>query len=237
MPVPIRLAKRVVEILGCSRGDADRYIEGGWVSVDGRMVEEPQYPVTSANRVEIAADAQLQASEPATLLLHKPAGVDFATTAALATPATRAAEDADGERMFKRHFARLEPLMHLDTEASGLIVLSQDGRVRRRLTEDADSIEQELVVEVTGTLPIYGLGQLSRGMSYQGRLLPPAKISWQSETRLRFAIKAVRPGQIRHMCQKVGLEVVAIRRIRIGRIPLSKLPVGAWRHLPAGERF
>lgn len=201
------------------------------------MVEAPQHPVTSANRVEIAADARLQTSEPATLLLHKPAGVDFTAAAALATPATRAAEDAEGERLFKRHFTRLEPLMHLDTEASGLIVLSQDGRVRRRLTEDADSIEQELVVEVIGSLPIYGLGQLSRGLSYLGRPLPPCKVSWQSETRLRFAIKAVRPGQIRDMCAQVGLEVVAIKRIRIGRIPLSKLAAGEWRHLPVGERF
>ena len=57
------------------------------------------------------------------------------------------------------------------------------------------------------------------------------------EIRLRFAIKAVRPGQLRHMCGQVGLDVLSIRRIRIGRIPLGKMPVGEWRYLPAGERF
>ena len=68
-------------------------------------------------------------------------------------------------------------------------------------------------------------------------MLPPCKVSWQNETRLRFAIKAVQGGQLRAMCEQVGLEVVSIRRLRIGRISLGKLPVGQWRYLAAGERF
>ena len=62
-------------------------------------------------------------------------------------------------------------------------------------------------------------------------------MSWQNETRLRFAIKAVRDGQLRDMCAQAGLEAVSIRRIRIGRIPLAKMPAGSWRYLPVGERF
>jgi 23S rRNA pseudouridine2604 synthase len=62
-------------------------------------------------------------------------------------------------------------------------------------------------------------------------------VSWQNEFRLRFAIRAVRPGQIRDMCAQVGLQVTAMRRLRIGRFSLGKLPLGEWRYLPAGEKF
>ena len=62
-------------------------------------------------------------------------------------------------------------------------------------------------------------------------------VGWQNEIRLRFALKGVQGGQLRDMCAQVGLGVVAIRRIRIGKVPLAKMPVGLWRYLPVGERF
>lgn len=117
------------------------------------------------------------------------------------------------------------------------MVLTQDGRVWRRLTEDADQIEHEYNVEVSGEIQPWGLRRLNHGLRYQGRELPPCRVSWQNEIRLRFAIKAVQPGQLRDMCAQVGLDVVAIRRIRIGKIPLAKLPAGMWRYLPASEKF
>ncbi|MET0808339.1 MAG: rRNA pseudouridine synthase [Pseudoxanthomonas sp.] len=236
MPDPVRLAKRVAEIAGCSRREADQYIQGGWVTVDGEVIDAPQHPITD-QAVVIDPEADLEVAEPATLLLHKPAGVGFDAVARLAMPDSHTAGDDPSIRVLKRHFVRLTPLMPMDDEASGLVVLSQDGRVWRRLSEDADLIEQEFVVEVEGELAPYGLPKLCDGMLYQGRALPRAKVSWQNEDNLRFAIKAVRPGQLRHMCAQVGLEVRSIRRIRIGRIPLSKMPVGEWRYLPVGEKF
>ncbi len=236
MSEPVRLAKRVAEIAGCSRREADQYIQGGWVTVDGEVVDAPQHPVTT-QVVRVDPEADLEAAEPATLLLHKPAGVAFEASPKLATPDSRSTGDDPSIRVLKRHFVRLTPLMPMDDEASGLVVLSQDGRVWRRLSEDADTIEQEFVVEVQGELAPYGLPKLCDGMLYQGRALPRAKVSWQNEDNLRFAIKAVRPGQLRHMCAQVGLEVLSIRRLRIGRIALSKMPVGEWRYLPVSERF
>jgi 23S rRNA pseudouridine2604 synthase len=240
MPEPVRLAKRVADLARCSRSEAEQYIEGGWVSVDGLVVEEPQHMV-STEAIEIDPDARLDATEPATLLLHKPPGFDAIggrrQAAALVAPASRWADDPSGIRLLQRHFTRLTPLVPLDTDASGLMVLTQDGRVWRRLTEDSDQIEQEFIVETAGEIAPYGLRRLNHGLSFEGRALPPCKVSWQNEIRLRFAIKAVRPGQLRDMCTQVGLDVLAIRRIRIGRIPLAKLPVGEWRYLPVGERF
>ena len=180
-------------------------------------------------------------SEPATLLLHKPAGHDAISgpnpAAALVEPGTHWADDPSGIAPLKRHFRYLTPLVPLETEASGLMVLTQDGRARRRLTEDLALIEQEYVVETRGEIAPYGLARLNHGLQYNGRALPPCKVSWQNEFRLRFALKGVQPGQLRDVCAQVGLEVVGIRRIRIGRVPLAKMPVGTWRYLPFGEKF
>ena len=163
MSDPVRLAKRVAEIAGCSRREADQYIQGGWVTVDGEVIDAPQHPVTT-QVVQIDPEADLEQAEPATLLLHKPAGVGFEAAGKLATPASHTEGDDPGVRVLKRHFVRLTPLMPLDEEASGLMVLSQDGRVWRRLSEDADQIEQEFIVEVQGELAPYGLPRLCDGM-------------------------------------------------------------------------
>jgi 23S rRNA pseudouridine2604 synthase len=240
MTAPDRLSRRVAELARCSRADAERYIEGGWVSVDGEIVESPQHLVSN-ECVEIDPKAVLETTEQATLLLHKPEGFDAIggnrPAAALAAPGTRWADDPSGIRLLQRHFIRLTPLVPLDSDASGLMVLTQDGRAWRRLTEDADQIEQEYIVEVSGEIAPYGLRRLNHGLSHRGRELPPCKVSWQSERRLRFAIRAVQPGQIRDMCAQVALQVVAMRRLRIGKVSLGKLPVGEWRYLPAGEKF
>jgi len=245
MSDPVRLAQRVAQLQGCSRADAERYVRNGWVTVDGCVIEAPQHRVTD-ERVELDAEAQLDMVEPATILLHKPAGFDAIDgerpASALVEPASRWDEDPSDVRLLQRHFQRLTPLLSMDRDASGLLVLTQDGRVRRRLTEDADQIEQEYIVEVSGELAPYGLHRLSEGVSVDGYAPLGCKVSWQNETRLRFAIKGVRDGQLRAMCAQVGLAVVSIRRLRIGRIALGKgasgaMPPGTWRYLPAGERF
>ncbi|WP_126946513.1 rRNA pseudouridine synthase [Xanthomonas sp. BRIP62409] len=236
MSDPIRLDKCMAARFGCSRGEAQQYIEGGWVSVDGVVVEEPQALATAA-QVTLAENAVLEPAEPATLLLHKPAGMSAEAALALATVETRSALDQLEMRVLKRHFLRLQAPLPLEDAASGLLVLSQDGRVLRRLSADATSIEQEFLVEVRGELRPYGMARLAHGLVYQQRSLSPCKVSWQNEERLRFAIKHVQPGQLRYMCGEVGLEVVSIRRLRVGRVSLGKLAIGQWRYLPTGERF
>lgn len=236
MSEPVRLDKCLAELIGCSRAQAQQYIEGGWVRVDGKVVEEPQAPIV-AQRVELDPDARAEPAEPATMLLHKPAGLPLNDSARLVVPVNHTQGDVSEVRLLKRHFQHLAPLMALDADASGLVVLTQDPRVRRRLNEDYAQLEQEFVVEISGQLAPYGLKKLAHGLSYRGRPLPPCKVSWQNETRLRFAVKNVQPGQLRHVCAEVGLEVISTRRLRIGRIALSKMPVGEWRYLPVGERF
>lgn len=236
MSEPVRLSKRLAELLPCSRREAELYIEGGWVTVDGQVVEEPQFKVQE-QAIVLLPGARAESQPPITLILHKPAGLDAEHAVELLGAASRAADDSSGVHLLKRHLQRLSVPLALESEASGLLVLTQNWGVIRKLTDDFSKIEQEYIVEVVGSLSPEQLKQLQFGMSYRGRPLSPCKVSWQSETRLRFALKAPQPGQLGHMCRAVGLEVVGIRRIRIGGMAMAKLQPGQWRYLGANERF
>lgn len=240
MTEPVRLAKRLAEMLGCSRSEAEQYIAGGWVRVDGRVVEEPQFRVRSET-VSLDPDASLTPVAPVTILLNKPPGYHTGDgtkpALSLINAASHAANDDSGIHLLKKHFTGLTSTTPLETDASGLVVFTQDWHVARKLVDDADSIEHEVIVEVAGELIPHGLKRLNHGLIFNGKPLPPCKVSWQNETRLRFAIKGARLGQLAHMCERVGLEVLSMKRIRIGRVPMAQLPPGQWRYLRMDERF
>jgi 23S rRNA pseudouridine2604 synthase len=265
MNEPVRLAKRLADMLACSRREAEQYIEGGWVSVDGVVVEEPQFRVLNQT-VALSPDASLLALTPVTMLLHKPAayeaaeaaaagaagarvgagaagartGASVQTAAQLLVAANRSPADRSGIRPLKKHFSSAEMVTPLATPASGLVIFTTDWRVTRKLREDARLLEHEVVVEVSGDIKPGGLERLNRvdhGFTYRGALLPPAKVSWQSEARLRFALKGEVPGQIAYMCDSVGLKITAMKRLRVGRMSLSQLAPGQWRYLMPYERF
>ena len=233
MSDPIRLAKRLIELLACSRREAELYIAGGWVMVDGQVVEEPQFMV-SQQEVTLHPEATLTPLEPVTILFHQTPGTNAETQI---SADTRTVDDASGIHMLKQHFIRLTPCTPLEPNASGLLVFTQDWRVARKLIDDAVKIEQEYVVEVVGELSPEDLKRLNHGLSFNGRALAPIKVSWQNETRLRFALKGVQAGQIAHMCEKVGLQVIGMKRIRLGRVSMAKSPPGLWRYLMPHERF
>lgn len=232
-----RLSKVVAARVPCSRREAERYIAEGWVRVDGQCVEAPQVRVSADQQVDIDPQARLQPVVSATFLLHKPAGMEAGAALDLLEEAAHWRGDTTGVRRSKAHRIGLKALLPLPTQASGLCVFSQDLRVVRKLTEDAAFVEQELIAEVKGTMAANGLARLGQGLLRDGRPLPPARVSWQSETRLRFAVKDIGPEWIAWMCAQVGLELCMLRRIRIGRIAMAGLPPGQWRYLPAGERF
>jgi 23S rRNA pseudouridine2604 synthase len=239
----IRLAKRLAEMVPCSRAEAEKYIAGGWVSVDGVVVEEAGARVADEQEVVLHPDATLLDLAPVTILLHKPvglgAGVDADTKPATSClgPETLQVAEHGKQRFLKRHLAGLTLTSPLETKASGLVVYTQDFRVARKLVDEGQRVEQEFIVEVSGTIREGGLAMLNHGLTFNGKEIAPMKVSWQNETRLRFALKGVKPGQIVHMCRMVGLGVVSMKRIRIGRVPMASLPAGQWRYLHEYERF
>lgn len=244
MTASIRLAKHLAELVSCSRREAEQYIEGGWVKVDGEVVEEPGCRIGAQQQVELLPGATPEPQDPVTILFHKPAGLNLFADSPMAELASRliaadkrAADDRAEHHFLKRHLVNLNLIEPLETLASGLLVFSQDWRITRKLVDDAAKIEHEFIVEVAGDIIPDGLKLLNHGLSFNRKPLPPIKVSWQNEKRLRFALKAPPRGLIVHMCEQVGLQAVAIKRIRIGRLPMAGLAVGEWRYLLGYERF
>ena len=246
-----RLAKCVAALKNCSRREAEQYIEGGWVRVNGLVVEEPLARVTD-QRVDIDKNASLLELAAVTLLLHKPPGFDavappragrsnIKSAQQLLMAATHFANDTSGVRSLKRHFTKLEAGLTLESAASGLVVFTQDWRVSRKLAEDAHLIEQELMVEVAGEVAPEILKRLNQGLLDDGKPLPAVKVSASSTsdtaTILRVAVKGAHPGLIAYLFERVNLEIKSLKRIRIGRVSMTQLPMGQWRYLAGHERF
>lgn len=240
MTDPIRLSKRLAEQIGCSRREAELYIEGGWVSVDGHIIEAPYFKV-GEQHIELLPGATATEQPPVTLLLHKPAGQPTAAEPAdvLKQLAEAGHWSGDNSRQVprERHYARQTALLPLEQDISGLVIFSQQREVIRKLADPRDMLEQEYIVEVAGEPEEGGLALLGKGIGHRGRVLPKAKASWQNETRLRVVLKNPQAGDLRQLCEAIGLEMLNCKRIRIGRLSMAKLPVGEWRFLGEHERF
>jgi 23S rRNA pseudouridine2604 synthase len=234
----LRLAKHLAALHRLSRAQAEQYIEGGYVRVNGVMIESPQHRVKGdgSERIDLDSQAKLAPILPMTILWHKPSGVPSEGTADKAvegiTLACRASTDRSGIRLLQRHLKDQECVTPLETGASGLVVFTQDFPVKRKLIQDNALNEHEIIVDVSGEVSEAQLRGLSR---------PPMKVAMSKQTDkitgLRFAIKGYAPGSIAAQCQHVGLGIEAMKRIRVGRIPLAGLEVGQWRFLMGYERF
>lgn len=239
-----RLSKRMAELGLCSRREADEWIVNGWVKVDGKVVDVLGTRVAPDARIEISKAAEKHQSEIVTILLHKPVGYvsgqaedGYEPAVVLVHPDNHWADDPV-QKTFQRGFLKgLAPAGRLDIDSTGILVLTQDGRVARQLIGENSTIEKEYLVRVEGELSAAGLKLLNHGLELDGVKLKPAKVSWQNEDQLRFVLREGRKRQIRRMCELVGLHVVGLKRVRIGSVTLGKLPVGQWRYLRPGERF
>jgi 23S rRNA pseudouridine2604 synthase len=257
-----RLSKRIMQLRDCSRREAEQYIEAGFVRVDGAVVQEPQFRVTTQN-VALDAHASLLNLMSVTLILNKPAGwtdgleplpvqkpVARSVAAGKANPPVRAPRgpqnirslltpeqhskyDHSGVRFLKSHLAKLDASVPLEYEASGLVAFTQDFRVQRKLMEDMAFIEQELIIDVRGEVLPDALRPIERAMRDERLRLPDFKISVGSanpeRSKLRLAVKGSHLGLALYLCELAGLEILALRRIRLGRVSLGDLEEGTWR--------
>ncbi len=226
----------------CSRREADAYIERGLVFVDGERVTELGSRAAPDAVISLAGEAKAQQASQATILIHKPIGYvsgqaedGHQPAIMLVGPHSQIAEDK--QRFRPGHLKGLAPAGRLDIDSTGILVLTQDGRVARLLIGENSDIEKEYLVRVEGRLDDKGLALLNHGLTIDGRTLKPAKVSWQNEDQLRFILKEGMKRQIRRMCELVGLRVTGLKRVRIGRVKLGDLPLGQWRYLGEGELF
>jgi pseudouridine synthase len=148
----------------------------------------------------------------------------------------RRAEDAERD-VVPGHQGGRAPPGRLDLDSTGLFVFTKDGRVAKRLIGQDSEVEKESLVRVEGTLTEEGMKLLHHGLELDDVKLKPARVSWANENQLRFVLREGRKRQIRRMCEKVGLVVTALKRVRTGGVPLGPLPVGQWRYLRKDEKF
>jgi 23S rRNA pseudouridine2604 synthase len=210
-------------------------------------------------RVELDPHASLLGVTDITLVLHKPCEWLDGTQPGFLPPqqagrrpkaqdarsllamANRQAADASGMRVTPRQLSQLTGFVPLETGASGLLVFSQDWRVQRKLTESMGSLEHECIVDVDGEVEPDRLRPMLHVLNDPQQRLPAVKVSVNSAnpqgSKLRFAIVGAHPGLVAYLCEKAGLQMTAMRRIRLGRVALRDLPPGQWRALSEEERF
>jgi 23S rRNA pseudouridine2604 synthase len=240
----VRLSKRMAELGLASRREADEWITRGWVRVDGVVVDVLGTKVEVHQNVTIERAAQEQQAAKFTVVLNKPVGYvsgqaehGYNLAASLVTMDNR--WERDRVRLPRRMPNRLVPAGRLDIESVGLLVLTEDGRVARKLIGAETDVEKEYLVRVRQRSPLdeRGLALLRSGLELDGRPLRPAAVSWQNDDQLRFVLREGRKRQIRRMCEAVDLDVLGLKRVRVGSVMLGDLPTGQWRLLRSDESF
>lgn len=228
----------------CSRREADRYMERGLVRVDGRIVSELGTKVSPDARIELSEEGRKRQQAQVTILLNKPVGLvsgqaedGYQPASTLITPCNHWKEDRSPRKFNPRQLRGLEPAGRLDIDSTGLLVLTQDGRIAKKIIGEHSNVDKEYLVRVTGNLSEKGLKRLNHGLKLDGKPLKPAEVSRQNEDQLRFVLHEGKKRQIRRMCEQVGLQVTGLKRIRIGKVVLGALPPGQWRYLGPNERF
>jgi len=212
------------------------------VFVDGERVTQLGTRAAPDAEITLAKSAQRQQQGRITILLNKPIGYVSAQAEGGHRPATTlitAAHQAPGDRPRWRaeHLRGLAPAGRLDIDSTGLLVLTQDGRIARRLIGADSEVEKEYLVRIEGKLDERGLTLLNHGLALDGKPLRPAQVGWANPDQLRFVLREGRKRQIRRMCELVGLRVTGLKRVRIGRVRLGDLPSGQWRFLGEQETF
>jgi 23S rRNA pseudouridine2604 synthase len=241
-PAGIRLSKVMAERGMCSRREADALIEQGWVFVDGQRISELGTRIRPDAKISLAPEAKARQARQVTILLNKPVGYVSGQPEPGFTPAVsliRADNQfgTGGPRFHPSQLKGLAPAGRLDIDSTGLLVLTQDGRIARQLIGDDSRVDKEYLVRVEGPLSVADLRLLNHGLSLDGQALRPARVEWLNADQLRFVLREGRKRQIRRMCELVGLKVTGLRRIRIGRVKLGDLPLGQWRYLRDDEAF
>ncbi|AYY59286.1 pseudouridine synthase [Burkholderia multivorans] len=249
----MRLSKRMSELGLCSRREADEWIEKGWVLVDGERIDTLGTKVRADQRIEIDERAQAAQAAQVTILLHKPVGYvsgqaedGYEPASVLITRENHWSGDRSPLRFAPQHLRALAPAGRLDIDSTGLLVLTQNGRIAKQLIGEQSDVDKEYLVrvrfgerltDIDQHFPAERLAQLRHGLELDGVALKPAMVSWQNGEQLRFVLREGRKRQIRRMCELVGLEVIGLKRVRMGRVMLGALPQGQWRYLSADEQF
>jgi 23S rRNA pseudouridine2604 synthase len=245
----VRLSKLMAEKGLCSRREADVYIAEGRVFVDGEKVSVLGTKVPRTARITLDSEALKTQKSLVTIVLNKPVGYVSAQPEPEYTPAIRlitpenqylpekTTESGRRQTLKPEHFEGLAVCGRLDIDSQGLLIFSQDGRIAKKIIGENSEVDKEYLVRVDGALSRANLELLRHGLVLDGKPLKPAEVDWANEDQLRFVLNEGKKRQIRRMCEAVGLKVRGLKRVRVGKLMLGKLPEGQWRFLEPHERI
>lgn len=218
----MRLQKFLSTAGFCSRRQGEEYIKRGLVKVNGAVITELGAKVDSqTDRVEVDGKRIENKQDLVYLALNKPPG--------LVTSCRQADEKIVLDLIDIPE--RVYPVGRLDKDSTGLLILTNDGRLHHRLSHPSFDHEKEYDVTVARPIPDGALVALAKGLPMMGTRTRPAEVNRISSRRFRIVLKEGKNRQIRRMVRKVGYQVTRLKRIRVSNIKLGRLPQGAWRRL------
>lgn len=225
----IRLNKYLKDQGYCSRREADKWIEEGLVSVNGKVITtlgEKIDPITDVVEVD-EIEVQHKAEEKVYYLLHKPKG--YVTTMKTTVVEKHIVIDLIDSNI------RVFPVGRLDKDTTGMLILTNDGDLAYQLTHPSFEHEKEYKVTVQKALTQGQIEKLEAGVSLFGSKTKPTVIQKISSTIFHIILKEGKNRQIRRICRKIGNPVVELQRIRIGQLKMSGVEEGEWRELQHDE--
>ena len=236
----VRISKLLSSQGICSRREADHFIQLGFVYVDDIKITELGAKADPKQKIELRGEGHRLQKSKKTILLNKPIGFvshaddegKYKSSLSLILK-----ENFFGDEKLDKLSFKLAPAGRLDIDSTGLLILTEDGVIAKKIIQEDSDIEKEYLVRVIGNLIPNGLKLLNHGLSLDNKLLKKAIVSWINEDQLKFILKEGKKRQIRRMCAMVGLKVVGLKRVRIGKVRLSNLPIGKWRFLKENESF
>ncbi|GAB7219501.1 23S rRNA pseudouridine(2604) synthase RluF [Vibrio comitans] len=219
-----RLNKFISETGFCSRREADRLIEQGRVTINGK-IPEMGTKVTSEDEVLVDGKPLRAKRKAIYIALNKPTGVTCTTE-----------RDIPGNIVdFIGHKERIFPIGRLDKPSDGLIFLTNDGDIVNKILRAGNNHEKEYVVRVDRPITSEFLKKMASGVSILDTVTLPCEITKESEYSFRIVLTQGLNRQIRRMCEALDYRVFKLRRVRIMNITIDGIPNGKWRYLSDEE--
>ncbi|MFA0251236.1 23S rRNA pseudouridine(2604) synthase RluF [Vibrio sp. 10N.261.45.A4] len=219
-----RLNKYISETGFCSRREADKLIDAGRVTINGK-IPEMGTKVLPGDDVEIDNKPVRSREKPIYIALNKPTGITCTTE-----------RDIPGNIVdFIGHHKRIFPIGRLDKPSDGLIFLTNDGDIVNKILRAGNNHEKEYVVRVDKPITTEFLKQMGAGVHILDTVTLPCKVEKETKFSFRITLTQGLNRQIRRMCEALGYEVFKLRRVRIMNISLDGIPNGKWRYLSDEE--